>query len=87
MKITFHGAAGGEVTGSAYRVQTRNARVLVDCGMFQGGRESAAKNRPPAAARGRGPGEDGPRKELARKIQQRHGLKPVLPLPGDVVEI
>ena len=51
MRIEFHGAAGGEVTGSAYLVQTKRARVLVDCGMFQGGREAAAKNRPPETAR------------------------------------
>ena len=51
VKIKFHGAAGGEVTGSAYLVQTKHARILVDCGMFQGGREAAAKNRPPEAAR------------------------------------
>jgi len=36
MKITVHGAGGGEVTGSCYLVQTRDANVLVDCGMFQG---------------------------------------------------
>jgi metallo-beta-lactamase family protein len=48
MKITLIGAAGGEVTGSAYMVQTGRARVLVDCGLFQGGKESEAKNRPPA---------------------------------------
>jgi metallo-beta-lactamase family protein len=51
VKIKLHGAAGGEVTGSAYLVQTKDTRVLVDCGMFQGGREAAAKNRPPEAAR------------------------------------
>jgi metallo-beta-lactamase family protein len=34
-KITFHGAAG-DVTGSAYLVETGAARVLVDFGMFQG---------------------------------------------------
>lgn len=47
MKIRLIGAAGGEVTGSAYMVETRRARVLVDCGMFQGGRKSEALNRPP----------------------------------------
>lgn len=47
MKITIIGAAGGEVTGSAYMVQTKNARVLVDCGLFQGGKKSEALNRPP----------------------------------------
>jgi metallo-beta-lactamase family protein len=43
MKITVHGAAG-EVTGSAYLVETDRARVLVDFGMFQGGADHAAKN-------------------------------------------
>lgn len=47
MKINVVGAAGGEVTGSAYLVQTKNARVLVDCGMFQGGKAAEAKNRIP----------------------------------------
>lgn len=51
MKITIVGAAGGEVTGSAYYVQTRKAAVLVDCGLFQGGRKSEALNRPPTGAR------------------------------------
>jgi metallo-beta-lactamase family protein len=35
MHITLFGAAG-EVTGSCYLVTTARARVLVDCGMFQG---------------------------------------------------
>ena len=48
MKITPIGAAGGEVTGSCYNVQTKNARILVDCGLFQGGKKSEALNRPPA---------------------------------------
>lgn len=47
MKITPVGAAGGEVTGSCYVVQTKQARILVDCGLFQGGRKSEALNRPP----------------------------------------
>src|SRR5262245_27030410 len=47
MKITIVGAAGGEVTGSAYYVQTRQASVLIDCGLFQGGKKSEALNRPP----------------------------------------
>lgn len=45
MKITVAGAAGGEVTGSAYYVQTGKARVLVDCGQFQGSRKADALNR------------------------------------------
>src|SRR6185436_12805073 len=43
MKITIHGAAG-EVTGSAYLIETDRARVLVDFGIFQGGRNVEAKN-------------------------------------------
>ena len=43
MKITVHGAAG-DVTGSAYLVETGEARVLIDFGMFQGGSRMAAKN-------------------------------------------
>jgi metallo-beta-lactamase family protein len=43
MKITFHGAAG-DVTGSAYLVDTDRARVLVDFGLFQGGAQLEAKN-------------------------------------------
>jgi len=47
MKITIHGAAG-EVTGSAYLVETDRARVLVDFGMFQGGARIESKNVLPA---------------------------------------
>ena len=49
MRITPVGAAGGEVTGSCYVVQTKQARMLVDCGLFQGGKKSEALNRPPTA--------------------------------------
>jgi metallo-beta-lactamase family protein len=45
MKITILGAGGGEVTGSAYLVQTQSARVLVDCGLFQGGQRADTLNR------------------------------------------
>ena len=44
MKITFLGGAG-EVTGSCHLVETAHTRFLVDCGMFQGGREAGPKNR------------------------------------------
>jgi len=48
MKLTFFGACG-EVTGSSYLVETAAARFLVDCGMFQGGAETARRNRAPFA--------------------------------------
>jgi len=48
MKIKVFGAAGGEVTGSAYLVRTNTASILIDAGMFQGGKKSEAKNRLPA---------------------------------------
>ena len=38
MKIYFYGVTG-DVTGSAYRVRTKQVSVLVDCGLFQGGKE------------------------------------------------
>lgn len=43
MNITFLGAAG-EVTGSSFLVETGQYRFLVDCGMFQGGKQAERKN-------------------------------------------
>lgn len=43
MKLSFIGAAQ-EVTGSCFLVETAEVRFLVDCGMFQGGREARARN-------------------------------------------
>jgi metallo-beta-lactamase family protein len=43
MKITLLGAAG-EVTGSAYLVETDRTRVLVDFGLFQGGGKTETRN-------------------------------------------
>jgi metallo-beta-lactamase family protein len=43
MQIEFHGAAG-EVTGSCALVRWSGGVFLVDCGMFQGGRNAALKN-------------------------------------------
>jgi metallo-beta-lactamase family protein len=37
IKLHFHGAAR-TVTGSCYLIETEQAKVLVDCGMFQGSR-------------------------------------------------
>jgi metallo-beta-lactamase family protein len=44
MKLHFLGAAR-EVTGSCFLVEALNVRFLVDCGMVQGGRTAAARNR------------------------------------------
>lgn len=41
--LSFHGAAGC-VTGSCARLQTQEATVLVDCGMFQGSKTLKALN-------------------------------------------
>jgi len=43
MDISFFGAAR-EVTGSCYLVETGTTRVLVDCGMFQGGSFAETRN-------------------------------------------
>lgn len=43
MELVFHGAAG-EVTGSCCRVSHDGGTFLVDCGMFQGGRDADRKN-------------------------------------------
>jgi metallo-beta-lactamase family protein len=43
MKITFLGAAG-EVTGSAYLLETEQASVLIDCGSFQGENHQEERN-------------------------------------------
>ena len=51
MRIQFHGATG-DVTGSAYHVMTKDASILVDRGMFQGGKKEKAKNRSAAKLEG-----------------------------------
>ena len=43
MKVTLFGAAG-DVTGSAYYVETDSAKVLVDFGVFQGGKTAEIRN-------------------------------------------
>lgn len=45
-KLTFHGAIEG-VTGSAYLLETNEASVLLDCGLFQGGRDEEKANTEP----------------------------------------
>jgi metallo-beta-lactamase family protein len=46
MRITFAGAAG-TVTGSCFFLETKGAKILVDCGMFQGLPELEARNAAP----------------------------------------
>ena len=44
MKITFFGAAGG-VTGTSYYVESEQSAIMIDCGIFQGGRTEDLKNK------------------------------------------
>ncbi|MCA9504357.1 MAG: MBL fold metallo-hydrolase [Myxococcales bacterium] len=46
MKIGFHGADRG-VTGSCHLVECAGTRLLVDCGLYQGGRELEEENAEP----------------------------------------
>jgi metallo-beta-lactamase family protein len=46
MKISFHGA-DRDVTGSCHLVECGGRRILVDCGMYQGGRELLEENSEP----------------------------------------
>ena len=48
MEIHFLGAAN-TVTGSQFLLITERARVLIDCGMFQGGPHEIVRNRVPVA--------------------------------------
>jgi len=43
MKLSFHGAAQ-EVTGSCHLLECAGKRILIDCGLFQGGRELEQDN-------------------------------------------
>ena len=46
MKISFHGADQG-VTGSCHLLECAGKRILIDCGMYQGGREIVEENAEP----------------------------------------
>ena len=41
-RLTFWGAAGGQVTGSMHLLEAAGARILLDAGLFQGHRAEAA---------------------------------------------
>jgi len=44
MKLAFHGADQG-VTGSCHLLECGDTRILIDCGLYQGGRELQEENR------------------------------------------
>jgi metallo-beta-lactamase family protein len=46
VKISFHGADRG-VTGSCHLLECRGRKILVDCGLYQGGRELDEENADP----------------------------------------
>lgn len=48
MRLTFHGGAGS-VTGANYLLESGEAKILVDCGLHQGGHISEADNYEPFA--------------------------------------
>ena len=43
MKITFYGAVSS-VTGSCHLLETAEHKILLDCGMYQGGKTLEAEN-------------------------------------------
>jgi metallo-beta-lactamase family protein len=43
MKISFYGATEG-VTGSNFLLETNSRKIIIDCGLFQGGREETISN-------------------------------------------
>ncbi|MCH7529648.1 MBL fold metallo-hydrolase [Patescibacteria group bacterium] len=47
-KLTFHGGAGS-VTGANFLLEGEDVKILVDCGLFQGGEFDEEKNREPFA--------------------------------------
>jgi len=46
MKLHFYGGAG-MITGANYLLETNRSRILIDCGLFQGGRKIEKKNEEP----------------------------------------
>ncbi len=46
MKLSFHGADRG-VTGSCHLIECAGKKILIDCGLYQGGREAEESNAKP----------------------------------------
>lgn len=46
MKLSFHGADRG-VTGSCHLIECAGKKILIDCGLYQGGRKIAEENQEP----------------------------------------
>ena len=46
MRLSFHGAARG-VTGSCHLLECAGVKILIDCGLYQGGRQIEEENREP----------------------------------------
>ena len=46
MKLSFHGADRG-VTGSCHLIECAGKKILIDCGLYQGGREADESNTKP----------------------------------------
>ncbi|MCF6355357.1 MAG: MBL fold metallo-hydrolase [Candidatus Polarisedimenticolaceae bacterium] len=46
MRLSFHGADRG-VTGSCHLIECNDQRILIDCGLYQGGRELDEENAGP----------------------------------------
>ncbi len=46
INLSFHGAAR-EVTGSCHLLEIEGSRILLDCGLYQGGKERHERNREP----------------------------------------
>ena len=46
MRLSFHGASRG-VTGSCFLLESGGVNILIDCGLYQGGRELSEENAKP----------------------------------------
>ena len=46
MRLSFHGA-DRDVTGSCHLIECAGRRILIDCGLYQGGRELDEENSGP----------------------------------------